>query len=126
MFYFSTRGTAPAVSGAQAVLTGMAPDGGLYLPDALPAFDWQAAVTADTQTVAKTILSTFLPDIPHMAALVDKAYTGKFETEALRPNAHILNNKGSYEKGICYHRCPAASIHWLEPGADQHKEGKDQ
>ena len=91
MFYFSTRGTAPAVSGAQAVLTGLAPDGGLYLPDALPAFDWQAAVTADTQTIAKTILSAFLPDIPDMDRLVALAYTGKFETEDLTPTVPVAN-----------------------------------
>ena len=38
MEYFSTRGASAGVSGAQAVLTGLAPDGGLYLPRQIPEF----------------------------------------------------------------------------------------
>ena len=41
MDYISTRGLSPAVDSAQAVLSGLAPDGGLYMPEAIPAFDWQ-------------------------------------------------------------------------------------
>jgi threonine synthase len=37
MRFFSTRGRAPAVGLSQAIRTGAAPDGGLYLPDAIPA-----------------------------------------------------------------------------------------
>jgi threonine synthase len=36
MRYLSTRRCAPAVSFSEAVLTGLAPDGGLYLPEQLP------------------------------------------------------------------------------------------
>ena len=32
--YISTRGSAPALSFEGAVLAGLAPDGGLYVPDA--------------------------------------------------------------------------------------------
>ncbi len=89
MLYTSTRGKSPAVTGARAILNGIAPDGGLYLPQALPAFDWQAAVTLPTQDIATRILSAFLPDIPGMASLVSRAYTGKFETEALTPTVPV-------------------------------------
>ncbi len=89
MQYFSTRGNAPAVSGAQAVLNGLAPDGGLYLPRSLPEFDWQSAIQADAMTIAAKILSAFLPDIPNMEDLVRRAYSGKFETEALTPLAAV-------------------------------------
>ena len=43
MLYSSTRGGTPAVSSAQAVVDGLAPDGGLYVmaPDALPKLDWR-------------------------------------------------------------------------------------
>ena len=41
MDYISTRGRSPAVDSAQAVLQGLAPDGGLYVPRALPEFDWR-------------------------------------------------------------------------------------
>ena len=36
MRYISTRGEAPAVSFLDAVLAGMAPDGGLYVPERWP------------------------------------------------------------------------------------------
>ena len=85
MQYHSTRGGAPEVDSAQAVLQGLAQDGGLYLPKELPAFDWKECVYADTLTMATKILSAFLPDIPDMGQLVKKAYTGKFETEDLTP-----------------------------------------
>jgi threonine synthase len=36
--YISTRGQAPALSFEEVVLTGLAPDGGLYVPETLPTF----------------------------------------------------------------------------------------
>jgi threonine synthase len=36
--YISTRGQAPALSFEEVVLTGLAPDGGLYVPESLPEF----------------------------------------------------------------------------------------
>ena len=38
MKYISTRGQAPAQSFEQVVLTGLAPDGGLYVPESIPQF----------------------------------------------------------------------------------------
>ncbi len=95
MQYRSTRGSAPEVDSAQAVLTGLAPDGGLYLPCDLPVFSWKDCVEKDTMGMAEMILSAFLPDIPEMGMLVKKAYTGKFETEDLTPTVpagdfHVL------------------------------------
>ncbi len=85
MQYHSTRGQAPSVDSAQAVLNGLAADGGLYLPEAIPSFDWQACVLSDTLSMATQILSAFLPDIPDMDRLVHRAYAGKFETDDLTP-----------------------------------------
>ena len=89
MQYHSTRGAAPKTDSAQAVLTGLASDGGLYLPEAIPAFDWKKCVASDTLAMATQILSAFLPDIPDMECLVKKAYTGKFETEDLTPTVKV-------------------------------------
>ena len=89
MQYHSTRGASPIVDSAQAVLTGLAPDGGLYLPEQIPAFDWQKCVASRATEMAEQILSAFLPDIPDMAELVKKAYTGKFETEELTPTVSV-------------------------------------
>ena len=119
MQYHSTRGASPAVSSADAVLRGLAPDGGLYMPEAIPAFDWKACVASDTLGMATQILSAFLPDIPEMGELVQKAYRGKFETEDLTPTVpvgefSVLELFRGPTSAFCAIRifevCPAASI----------------
>ena len=91
MLYHSTRSELNAVDSAQAVLTGLAPDGGLYMPEQLPAFDWKACLRGSSLDMATMILSALLPDIPNMPQLVKKAYTGKFETEDLTPTVSVGN-----------------------------------
>ena len=91
MDYISTRGMSPAVDSAQAVLNGLAPDGGLYVPKSIPAFDWQGCLQKSSQGMSEMILSALLPDIPDMGELVKKAYTGKFETEDLTPSVAVGN-----------------------------------
>ena len=91
MDYISTRGMSPAVDSAQAVLNGLAPDGGLYVPKSIPAFDWQGCLQKSSQGMSGMILSALLPDIPDMGELVKKAYTGKFETEGLTPSVAVGN-----------------------------------
>ena len=88
MFYHSTR-SAATVDSAEAVLTGLAPDGGLYMPEGLPQFDWEKCLAGSSQEMATQILSALLPDIPDMRQLVAKAYTGKFETEDLTPTVTV-------------------------------------
>ncbi len=85
MQYHSTRSTTPLVSGAQAVLQGLAADGGLYVPRNIPEIDVNACLAGDTLFMAETILHAFLPDIPEMGKLVRNAYEGKFETRDLTP-----------------------------------------
>jgi len=89
MQYQSTRGCAPVTDSAGAVLQGLAADGGLYLPDQLPEFDWQACVGCDTLSMAERILSALLPGIPEMGNLVRRAYIGKFQTEELTPTVPV-------------------------------------
>ena len=89
MDYISTRGRSPAVDSAQAVLQGLAPDGGLYVPRALPEFDWRQCLKLSSQQMSQAILTALLPDIPNMGELVKRAYTGKFETEELTPTVAV-------------------------------------
>ena len=89
MRYHSTRNAALAVNSAQAVLEGLAPDGGLYMPEAIPAFDWRACLRGTSQQMSAAILSALLPDIPNMGQLVRNAYTGKFQTEELTPTCPV-------------------------------------
>ena len=91
MYYHSTRSPMPRVDSAQAGLDGLAPDGGLYMPESLPAFDWQTCLQGTSLQMSTAILSALLPDIPRMEELVRRAYTGKFETEDLTPTVKVGN-----------------------------------
>ncbi len=85
MRYLSTRSRTLTVDSAQAILNGLAPDGGLYVPQQLPEFDWKGCLEKDTFGMAAQIMGALLPEIPHMEELVSKAYTGKFQTRELTP-----------------------------------------
>ncbi len=89
MLYHSTRSTALQTDSAHAVVQGIAPDGGLYMPEHLPAFDWEACLRSSAQEMSASILSALLPEIPDMPALVSRAYTGKFATEELTPTVSV-------------------------------------
>ena len=89
MLYHSTRSSCAHVDSARAVLEGLAPDGGLYMPEVIPSFDWQHALTLSAQGMSTAILSALLPDIPEMETLVQRAYTGKFQTEDLTPTVSV-------------------------------------
>ena len=89
MLYHSTRNANATVDSARAVLEGLAPDGGLYMPEAILGFDWQKCLGGDSQAMATDILSALLPDIPGMRTLVSRAYTGKFQTEDLTPTVKV-------------------------------------
>ena len=85
MEYLSTRSSACFIDSAQAVLNGLAPDGGLYVPRGLPRLDVAACLQEDTMQMASRIIGALLPEIPDMEGLVKKAYVGKFQTEELTP-----------------------------------------
>ena len=85
MLYHSTRSNKELVDSAQAVLNGLAPDGGLYVPAALPRLDVEKILSSSTMEMAQAIIGALLPDVPDMGTLVSKAYVGKFETEELTP-----------------------------------------
>ena len=89
MRYHSTRNANLSVDSARAVLEGLAPDGGLYMPAAIPAFDWETCLKGTAQEMSTMILSALLPEIPDMRTLVSNAYTGKFETEDLTPTVSV-------------------------------------
>jgi len=80
MKYVSTRGRSPALSFSEILLGGLAPDGGLYLPETYPQFgadDLAAMRKMDYRELAFAILSRIADDIPaaDLKTLVDKTYT---------------------------------------------------
>jgi threonine synthase len=79
MKYISTRGQSPALSFSQILLGGLAPDGGLYLPESYPQFtdaDLSAMRGLSYADLAFAILSRFIDDIPatDLKAIIDKTY----------------------------------------------------
>src|SRR3954463_8115593 len=90
MQFISTRGQAPKASFSDVLLAGLAPDGGLYLPESWPQFS--AAEIANFagkpyQVVAYEVLSrfageSFTPD--ELKADIEAAYAG-FESPAIAP-----------------------------------------
>lgn len=93
MKYQSTRNAALTAMPSQAVLQGLAPDGGLYvLPNLRLDFDWQGTLRLDTLGMATKILSALLPDYANMDKLTQRAYAGKFETPDLTPLRQVGDN----------------------------------
>jgi len=79
MKYISTRGQSPALSFSEILLGGLAPDGGLYMPEQYPHFsdaDLTAMRAMNYRDLAYTILSRLVDDIPaaDLRAIIDKTY----------------------------------------------------
>lgn len=81
MKYISTRGQSPALNFCEILLGGLAPDGGLYLPETYPQFsdsDLTAMRGMNYRELAFTILSRLIEedDIPatDLRSIVDRTY----------------------------------------------------
>jgi hypothetical protein len=98
MLYHSTRNSGGCVDSARAVLEGLAPDGGLYMPEYIPDFDWKKCLGGDSLAMATQILSALLPDIPDMENLVKNAYVhspGGSKVEVhVSMNGFTISNQG--------------------------------
>lgn len=90
MSFFSTRGTG-CVTASQAILTGLAADGGLYVPAMFPLLSKNRMLALPTQTYpqrASSILRTYLEDyaLAEIDAAVATAYAPeKFDDPAIAP-----------------------------------------
>ena len=91
IMYHSTRGWSQETTAAQAIIAGIAPDGGLFVPDRIPQIDEQfIAQCADLnyQERACAILRLFLPDFSEaeLAECVANAYgKEKFSSPSVAP-----------------------------------------
>ncbi|MFW5715665.1 MAG: threonine synthase [bacterium] len=97
--YHSTRNGTDAVSFSEAVVQGIAPDGGLYVPSRFPSIDIRAAQLQKLsyRQLAEYILSLFIPDFTpeELAECVRGAYDQKFRDRGIAPlhscgNAHFI------------------------------------
>lgn len=96
MKYISTRGQSPALSFSEILLGGLAPDGGLYLPETYPQFsdaDLTAMRGMNYCNLAFAILSRLIDDIPaaDLKVIIDKTY---------RADVYGFTRKGQDAKDI--------------------------
>lgn len=94
MNYQSTRNRLETASSTQAVLQGLASDGGLFIRRDLCdlGFDWRGAIEKDVYGMAEQILGALLPEFEDMNGLVKRAYTGKFTAPDLTPLVRVGDN----------------------------------
>ena len=97
MRYVSTRGAAPVLTFEQAMMTGLARDGGLYVPESVPALS--PALIADMagmsyEETAFAVMRRFIGDTfsdPEFRSLIAAAYAG-FGHPARAPLVQLAHN----------------------------------
>lgn len=90
MEYYSSRGKNERVTASQAIVRGLAPDGGLYLPDGLPQISREklsAMVDMDYRQRAGEIIAPFLPEFTagETAEIISAAYGANYDDERIAP-----------------------------------------
>lgn len=89
IMYKSTRGDGTLITASQAVLQGLAPDGGLYVPDAIPELGVELSALAemDYKQIAYLVMSKFLSDYTEeeLKDCIEHAYDSKFDTDEIAP-----------------------------------------
>lgn len=89
LVYQSTRDEKNTVTASQAILQGLATDGGLFTPVSYPQveLDFDTLKDASYQEVAKLVLSAFLNDFTaeELDYCITNAYDSKFDTPAIAP-----------------------------------------
>ena len=95
--FFSTRGDREAVSAPEAVLRGIAPDGGLYVRGEFLQIPLEELRDADFCALARRILGAFLAgyDAEEISGCVARAYENKFDVPEIVPlrsvgDMHVL------------------------------------
>ena len=87
VFYQSTRGGQKQIPSAQAILQGLSPDGGLYVPDHIPALpvSLEELATLSYQETAFQVMKEFLTDFTEdeLRYCITHAYDSKFDTEEI-------------------------------------------
>ncbi len=85
--FYSTRGDKTGVTAPEAVLRGIAPDGGLYMPEEIPSIPVQELMDADFCAMARRILAAYLPGYTQeeIDQCVQRAYADKFDAAEITP-----------------------------------------
>ena len=97
LFYRSTRSKDETVKASQAILKGLANDGGLFVPESIPRLDKTLEELSQMtyQETAYEVMKLFLTDFTEeeLKDCINKAYDSKFDTEVIAP---LVEADGAY------------------------------
>ncbi len=97
--YISTRNPGLKVSSSKAILSGQAPDGGLFIPEDLGAVraDYHDIINNDFRGMARAVWNIFFDDYgsEKIAELVERSYKDKFTPPEITPVAPVKRRDGS-------------------------------
>lgn len=97
VLYNSTRSKQSPVKASEAILKGLSKDGGLFVPDKIPAFDKTLEELAEMTygQVAYEVMKLYLTDFTEeeLKGCIARAYDSKFDTEDIVP---IVEAQGAY------------------------------
>lgn len=97
LLYRSTRNANETALASEAILKGLASDGGLFVPDHIPALDvdLQALSKMSYQETAYEVMKLFLTDFTEeeLKSCIANAYDGKFDTREIAP---LKKEDGTY------------------------------
>lgn len=97
LMYNSTRNKQETVTASQAILKGLANDGGLFVPNSIPALDKDIAELADMnyQEVAYEVMKLYITDFTEeeLKNCIKRAYDSKFDTAEIAP---LVKKDGAY------------------------------
>lgn len=97
IYYSSTRNAADKFTASQAILKGLADDGGLFVPSEIPSLDIKLADLANMsyQQIAYEVMKLYFTDFTEeeLRYCINGAYDSKFDTEEIAP---LVNADGAY------------------------------
>ncbi len=97
VMYSSTRNKDIRFTASEAILKGLADDGGLFVPDSIPALDVSLDDLAKMsyQETAYEVMKLFLSDFTEeeLKSCINRAYDSKFDTEEIAP---LVSADGAY------------------------------
>lgn len=89
LMYNSTRNSKETVTASQAILKGLADDGGLFVPEKIPALDKSIEELSKMsyQEVAYEVMKLYITDFTEeeLKNCINKAYDSKFDTTEIAP-----------------------------------------
>ena len=92
VLYKSTRSHTTPVTASQAILKGLAEDGGLFVPDHIPTLEVSMKELSKMtyQEVAYEVMKLYLTDFTEeeLKGCINKAYDKKFDTDVIAPLAY--------------------------------------